>query len=480
MLAATAAFFFACSDDSSSDNGAGAKDGKVTVETSGTIKVDSKNKTVIMAVPNTEEVCVNEDAGIYKWENVDFGTDSTYSKYLFVGDTLVMLDCEEIDEEGEPRYCDDYGQMLVGGNKSNLNGTWKAVPCMYDVEDSVSSCFKPCSEVKGGKLTDEEMDEAFTVRRSLKDDEDMATAMATPPQIDDNLLDRMTCLTPEELTRKGFDEGVVTISGTSVSSKVTYYYEVDDDFDDDFDDYMNSRFMSRLYSNLADGYFDLPGFGNLDEEDSSGVEEYEKDAGINVLKQTKNSVSFKFKDQTFSVSVKEFRSFEEGRSVSFTIGYNKISCDYQEEEGEVTKNTCNAQYGEFFDKGTRRDANDNEITIAYEYEKSNEKTFSKCIESIEDSVYALTSDKSNSDDDGDCGRIIQEYYVCSASGSINSNCDYMAYQECIAAATDDDTDVIASPDWELYKKATSSSELAKKKFLKVSRKFARKMKKFAE
>jgi hypothetical protein len=56
----------------------------------------------------------------------------------------------------------------------------------------------------------------------------------------------------------------------------------------------------------------------------------------------------------------------------------------------------------------------------------------------------------------------------------------MAYQECIAAATDDDTDVIASPDWELYKKATSSSELAKKKFLKVSRKFARKMKKFAE
>ena len=55
MLAATSAFFFACSDDSSSDNGTGGNGGKVTIEYSGSIKVDAENQTMVVAIPETLE-----------------------------------------------------------------------------------------------------------------------------------------------------------------------------------------------------------------------------------------------------------------------------------------------------------------------------------------------------------------------------------------------------------------------------------------
>ncbi|MBR2198811.1 MAG: hypothetical protein IJ909_10505 [Fibrobacter sp.] len=483
MLAATSAFFFACSDDSSSDNGTGGNGGKVTIEYSGSIKVDAENQTMVVAIPEKEEACVNEDAGVYKWRTVDFGTDTSYSKYMFVGDTLVIIDCDEMDDEGKLHDCDYGGQMLVGGKKGNVNGTWRAVPCMYDTEDTTSICFKPCSEVKGGKLTDEEMDKALTVRRSLNEDEDLLTAMTAPVTIDSNLIDRMTCLTPEELTKKGFNEGTVTISGNSISAKVTSYYKVDTD-DDVFDDYMNSEFMSRFYSNLADGDPSLPGFGNLDEEDSSDVERYRELAGVTVLKQTKNSVSFKFLDKTFSLNVKEYSKSIDKVVTAFGIEFDGTRCDFQEEYGEVTKNTCTSNYGEFFDKDTEKDADGNSITVAYEYEKSNYKIFDNCIDNMMDSIYALIESKNkSSDDDGDdCAALSAAYSRCMLTSDIEEYYDLECpevvedYTECaINAPTTADNSVRS-----LNKKAIASREQAKKEFLKVSRKFARMLKKLAE
>ena len=486
MLAATSAFFFACSDDSSSDNGTGGNGGKVTIEYSGSIKVDAENQTMVVAIPEKEEACVNEDAGVYKWRTVDFGTDTSYSKYMFVGDTLVIIDCDEMDDEGKLHDCDYGGQMLVGGKKGNVNGTWRAVPCMYDTEDTTSICFKPCSEVKGGKLTDEEMDKALTVRRSLKEDEDLLTAMTAPVSIDSNLIDRMTCLTPEELTKKGFNEGTVTISGNSISAKVTSYYKVDTD-DDVFDDYMNSEFMSRFYSNLADGDPSLPGFGNLDEEDSSDVERYRELAGVTVLKQTKNSVSFKFLDKTFSLNVKEYSKSIDKVVTAFGIEFDGTRCDFQEEYGEVTKNTCTSNYGEFFDKDTEKDANGNSITVAYEYEKSNYKIFDNCIDNMMDSVYALirSKDKSSDDDGDDCAALSAAYSRCmdileedGEAAALAAGCEEVSqdYAMCFMNAPTTADNSVRS----LNKKAIASREQAKKEFLKVSRKFARMLKKLAE
>ena len=374
MLAVTSAFFFACSDDSSSDSGTNG--GSVTIEVSGTISVDQENKAVVVAISNAEDVCVNEN-NTYAWKNVDFGVDSSFSKYLFLGDTLVIIDCEEIGKDGEPRYCDDEGHMFVGGKADDLNGTWKSVYCMYDTDDETSQCFKACKDV-GGKLTEEEMAKMY---------EDMFSSMSeldmdAEPEVDQKMMDRMTCLDEDDLKR--YSESVLKISGSSFSSKVTHSYGDDDNFDD----YMNSKFMSKFYKNLGSGDPSIPDTYYLTEEDSSGVEKYIKSAGIEVTKQTKNSVTFKFADQTFSVNIKKFNNSVDGREFSMSVSFNSMSCDLDAEEGEVTKSTCKAEYGEFFDKETVKDAAGNKITVAYEYEKSNEKDFDRCTDKMVDSVYA--------------------------------------------------------------------------------------------
>ena len=471
MLAVTSAFFFACSDDSSSDSGSNGN-GSVTIEVSGSITVDAEKQTAVIVVENNEDVCVNEN-NTYSWKNVDFGADTSYGKYLFVGDTLVIIDCEEMTKKGDMKYCDDDGQMLVGGKAGDINGTWKSVLCSYDVDDSVSTCFKSCDEV-GGKLTDEEMERMYEQMYSgmteLSDDE---------PAIDPKLMERMSCLDEDEMKR--YSEAVLKISGSSFSSKVTYNYGEKDSFDD----YMNSRFMSKLYKSLANGDPEIPSASYLTEEDSSGVEKYIKSAKIEVTSQTKNSVTFKFADQTFSVNIKKLSRTMDGSEFDMVVTANSTSCELESEEGEVTKSTCKAEYGEFFDKDTERDAAGNKITIADYYEKSNGRDFERCTEAMIDSLSAALKGKGGSSSGGDCDELSDAYTNCimmSYEEADASGCSDIAddYAECVMGSYetgvyDDDSD------WEtFYKKAESSAELAKKKFLKTARKFARKMEKFAE
>jgi hypothetical protein len=471
MLAATSAFFFACSDSSSSDSG---DNGSITVEASGSITVDAEKKTAIIVVDNNEDVCVNEN-NTYSWKNVDFGADTSYSKYLFVGDTLVIIDCEEMNSKGDMKYCDDVGQMLVGGKAGDINGTWKSVLCSYDVEDSVSSCFKSCDEV-GGKLTEEELEriyeEMYSKMAELSDDD------ADEPAIDPKLQERMTCLEEKDMNR--YAESVLKISGSSFSSKVTYNYGEKDSFDD----YMNSKFMSKLYKSLANGDPEIPSASYLTEEDSSGVEKYIKSAKIEVTSQTKTSVTFKFADQTFSVNIKKLNRTMDGSEFDMVVTANSKSCELESEEGEVTKSTCKAEYGEFFDKDTERDAAGNKITIADYYEKSNGRDFERCTETMMDSVYAAIKGKGGSSSGGDCEELSTAYSRCMLmdyEDAADAGCSDIAdeYADCVMGSYGSDT--YDDDDWEsLFKKAESSAELAKKKFLKNARKFARKMEKFAE
>ncbi len=449
MLAATSAFFFACGDDGSSDNGTGS--GSVTVEESGTIIVDTLKKTTIVVTEESEDACVNEGAGVYTWKTVDMGLDSSFSKYEFVGDTLVMYDCDYMDGEGDLGGCENAGQMMVGGDAPKLDGTWKAIFCMYDSEESETHCFKRCEDIPGGRLTEKE------------------AAALNPQELDSSLIDRMNCLTQMELTQYGLDEETVKISGNSISAKVTLYYD-----DEEFDDYMNSMFMTSLYRSLTNGRAVIPSPDLLTVEDSSGVAEYLSLSNIEVTKQNKNSVTFKIADQTVSVSVDEY-NLSERFEFAMTISVNGKSCALQEEEGEVSKRECNVEYEKFLEMSPYKDASGNEFVIAYEYEKSNEDEFEECSEALMDSLYAsIMKNEGGSMGDDNCGNIIQEYYVCTAAGSI-SNCNYSGYQECLAALTDENEMVSSFP-----KKAVSSREQAKKKFLKVSRKFARMIKKLAE
>ncbi len=433
MLAAISAVFFACSDDSSSDNGTGG--GSVTVELSGSIVVDTLNKTIITLVQEFEDECVNKGAGVYNWESVDHGLDSSYSKYEFIGDTLVVYDCEYVDDDGDFRYCDDEGQMMVGGKAGKLDGTWKTILCMYDTEDSESTCFTPCSEVSGGKLSEEEME---------KMSEEMEKAYAKDPEkaskMYENMIDRMTCLDNMEMQKRGLDEGTVKISGNEISTKSTQYY----DLDVLFDDFMNSEFMSKFYRSLANEDPYVPDYSYLIEEDSSDVEEYKESANVEVLKQTKSSVTFKVAGQTVSVDVDEYDISLDLFELSMSVSVNGKSCQLQVEEGEVTEGLCKSENGEFFKKSTIEDASGNKITIVSKYEKSNEDEYENCTESLMDSLYAAIR-KNNSSSSGD-----------------------------------DDYETSYDPAESFSKKAMSDRELAKKKFLKISRKFSRMLKKLAK
>lgn len=477
MLAATSAFFFACGDDSSSDNGVGGGSGSITVETSGTITVDAENKTAIVAIEESEDVCVNEGAGVYNWKNVNFGLDSSFSKYEFVGDTLVMFDCEYMDDEGDFRECDEEGQMMVGGKAGKLDGTWKAIPCMYDSDDSETVCFKPCSEVPGGKLSDEEMDKIYEeLEKMYKEDPEKASKKY------ESMMDRMTCLDKEQMQKVGINEGTVKISGDKITAKVTHYY----DLGEDFDDFMNSEFMSRFYRNLADGYPEVPAYYHLTEEDSSDVEEYKESANVEEVKQTKSSVSFKVAGQAVSVNVNKYEYSLDKFELSMAITVNGKTCQLQVEEGDVTKGQCKAENGEFFEKRTTDDASGNEITYVSGYEKSNENEYEKCTDGLMDSLSAAiskSSRNSNKDDD-DCDYVESAYQRCQMmdlEDAYNAGCSDIAdaYTYCLMDSYPT-TNETYDPAESFSKKVVSDREQAKKKFLKVSRKFSRMLKKLAE
>lgn len=460
MLAVTSAFFFACSDDSSSDSG-----NSEVIEQSGTLIVDEEKQTATAISQLTEEMCVRDEVTLeYAWKSVDFGTDSNFMKYEFVGDTLVVFDYDDWDEEYSTN-----GQMYVGGKAGKLDGTWKSTYCSYSSEKKASTCYKPCSEVKAPKeLTEEEIMEMM---KDMTEEEMEAFA----EEYTDAMMDSF-CLDEEEL--EDYPDVTIKISGTSIKTTIKFNRT-----EEDFDDFTNSKFMTSFIGNLISGDGDVPGFSKLFKEDSSGMEKIAKTYKayqVEVSNQSKKNITFKFADQTLSVNFKTVNKSGENRELALDVSSGGKTCSLSEESGDVTKSTCKSEYGEYFDIDRVEGADGVKISVADEYEKSNESGFEDCVEDMMDSLFATIKGKGSSSDDDECDRIIQEYYACSASGSINSNCDFVAYQECVAAATDDDTYDVSSPDWELYKKATSSAELAKKKFLKNARKIARKLEKFAE
>lgn len=460
LLTVTSAFFFACSDDSSSDSG-----NSEVIEQSGTLIVDEEKQTVTIISQLTEEMCVRDEVTLeYAWKSIDFGTDSNFMKYEFVGDTLVVFDYDDWDEE----YSSS-GPMYVGGKAGKLDGTWKSTYCSYNSKEKASVCYKPCSEVKAPKeLTEEEIMEMM---KDMTEEEQEAFAEEYARSMMDSF-----CLDEEDL--EDHPDVTLKISGSSFKTIIKINRT-----EEDFDDFTNSKFMTSFIGNLISGDGNVPSFSKLFKEDSSGMEKIAKTYKayqVEVSNQSKKNITFKFADQTLSVNFKTVNQSGENRELAMDVSSGGKTCSLSEESGDVTKSTCKSEYGEYFDIDRIEGADGVKISVADEYEKSNESGFEDCVEDMMDSLFATIKGKGSSSDDDECDRIIQEYYACSASGSINSNCDFVAYQECVAAATDDDTYDVSSPDWELYKKASSSAELAKKKFLKNARKIARKLEKFAE
>ena len=432
ILAGIAATFFACGD-----NGSSASDNSNEFKASGTIKVDEKNHTAVTVVNNTETLCVYENLE-YSWKTVNWGEDRDSVKYEFVGDTLVIYKgYGSFDQEFS-----QYGDMFVGGSAGSLNGTWHSTLCEYDSERKKSSCRSLCSDVKNIESDWMKAFEELLMIGCVEDDE------------------------VKKVTLK--------ISGSDFTTSIEYPQSLRKNV---FDDYMNSEFMSEFYYNLKKGYTSVPSVSYLRYEDSTDVEDYIEDSVVTIISQTKNSVSFKFKEQTLSVKVGEYERGDDKETVSMDISYNGKTCNLTNEAGVVTKSICKAEYGEYFDKSTDKDVDGNVVTYVLDYEKSNGREFSDCVEDVLDSVYAAAR-KLEKETEGDedevedeCESLYRDYIDCAYQGY--SNCSKYLEQYTLCSSSTIESDVVA-----LSKKATATD--SKEAFLKRQKKLVRWAEKFAE
>ena len=454
MLAGTAALFCACSDDSSSGSD------NYTYEESGTFVADTQNKTITTTVQTKVDLCVNEN-NTYSWKEMNLGDEKAYMKYKFVGDSLVIFrECSSSFS-----YCSDRGLMFVGGKAGNLDGTWKSVTCEYDADDEKSRCYTLCSNVPGGRLTEEEAMEMYESGKikSWDDIEENPTLAA-----------RLSCIDDEYMN--DYTEMTIKISGSSFTTTTKYSASTEETFTD----YTNSRFMTSLLEDLRRGRIDVPNISRLFREDSSDMEdliEALKSYDIVLTSQTRNSLTFKYKDEMLSINIGNVSIEDESGSLSMTISSSKKTCSLEEESGVVTESTCKAEYGEFFSKEREEDALGNEFTYADYYEKSNEKDFEKCAEALLDSLFSKGKSTSNS---GDCSELESEYTDCLYRGG---TCTDIAseYSECLMNNSSY-YDYDSGYNYEFFKKFGEKSNAleAKKAFVKNLRSFAREMNRAAK
>ena len=447
MLAGTAAMFLACGDDSSSSS-------NLTYEQSGSVVVDAVNKTAVTTVSMTEDLCVNEN-NTYNWREVNLGEDKDYFKYDFKGDTLILFQgCSSSFSS-----CNDNGLMFVGGKAGDVDGSWKSTNCRYNSYYKESSCFIACSDVPGGKLTEEEAERMYESGqiKSWDEFEENPTLAA-----------RLSCLDEKDMSKN--PQISLKVSGSSFTVSIKYSIESETEFDD----YTNSRFMTSLLEDLRRGSIDVPDISRLFREDSADMKDLIstlKDYNIELASQSKTSISFKYKDETLSIKIDDVDYGEDNASLSMTISSGKKTCSFESEAGAVTSGTCKAEYGEFFSKETEEDAAGNEFKVAYAYSKSNERDFEKCAEALLDSLFAKGTPSKNVVTD-DCSSLYDAYeYVCENASTSAEMDECMTLQSNYLSCISDSYSIYSV----LTKKASVGAKMEKKQFIQDARSLARKL-----
>jgi hypothetical protein len=473
LFAVSAATFFACSDDSSSDNGVNGGSGTVTETTTGSIVLDEANQTFTAVAKDQEELCVKEGFD-YSWKTVDWGDDSIKFKYEFVGDTLVLYRNDSYYDDED--YSPSHGQMYVGGKGGSLNGTWKSTLCSYSAKEG-STCAKACKDV-GGKLTEEDMERYYEQMYASMDE------LTDEPEIDQSFMDRMSCVDEND-----YAEVTLKISGTSFTATEKYHYEQDLDFDD----YTNSRFMARFYESLIRKDPEVPSLSYLFREDSAGVKEFIEDYEkykVTVASQTKKSITFNVMEtENITITVDEVSASDYSGKVTMTLKTSTGSCKLLEEEGEVSKKTCSTEYDAYFEMDREKDATGKEINYAEYFARNNEREFESCAEDLMDSLFAKFAGKSSTSDNPLCDSYKEAYDECVAVMGADYCESYQYYYEsCLEggeySSYDPYEDYYEEGDWApLYKKASSAVSAAKaknEKIVKTSRKIARSLRRIAQ
>jgi|GEM_PF-1963250 len=476
LFAVSTATFFACGDDSSDEKSNSLGGGEAVTESlSGTLVVDATNQRLKVLSMDEMEMCVSENFD-YSWKKVNFGEDTTYFRYEFVDDSLVLYEGRGSGKKVE--YANQ-GMMFTGGSAGDLNGTWKYALCAYDSAAFESICFKRCEEV--GKLTFDE-EERYNKLESK--------GVKKGSQYWDEyvqLREKATCLEKHEVP-----EITIGISGESISETVTYFTK-----ERDFDDFTNSETMANFYQGLFSLSPSTPSFSGLFEEDTIGVKKVVRAFSklkLAIVEQSKKSITFQIKDSDrIAVNIKTVSSSNEIDKLEMEVSHGETKCPLLKETGDVSKSNCSKSNGEFFKKDEVTDVDDNVLIVANYYSKDNSKEFRNCVGKMMNELLNTGKDFDEIDDDDDCEAIAERYYGCTGTTcqdimeqyyecigfSSNTGYDYGDY-EYDYGDYDYGSEYGSDDEYSFYKKASAGAEITKEKFIRSARHLARTLERIAK
>lgn len=128
-------FFAACgSDNSSGADESSSHSASPSASESASLSVD-ESKHILMTTNKkiTEGFCVIDEDENFSWKSLKIYGGADSSKYEFVGDTLVLYDIYDGEQ-------DEYGEMMVGGTSGNIYGTWTYTGCYFDPQRMNKIC----------------------------------------------------------------------------------------------------------------------------------------------------------------------------------------------------------------------------------------------------------------------------------------------------------------------------------------------------
>ena len=97
--------------------------------------IDEASQTLSMYINEGTGACVKEDSN-YTWKtDLLVYPDTIIYKYFFRGDTLVLQQCDNEDDE---EYCYK-GTMFLDGNAGSIYGKWRPLNCYYTTTETKCS-----------------------------------------------------------------------------------------------------------------------------------------------------------------------------------------------------------------------------------------------------------------------------------------------------------------------------------------------------
>lgn len=288
-----------------------------------TVRIDESKKTLIIDVKESKTYCTTDKN--HKSFSMKDHEEVLYEpfKYAFVGDTLVMYECEPVMDLSDVNfeYCSIAGSMYTGGKKGNLQGSWKNLGCIWDSSDKKSYCGIPGVE-------------SFESINIGKD----------------------------YVETKAFEDA------SSYSPKEIPLYD--------------TYFMEKLWGFLMMKNA-IPSVSELNQYYTSRS----KEENIKIGKKTDNSISFAIKDVDFKIERKKAEWDDHNTQVVLSVSVADSSCDmeYESRSGYgITSEFCDAKYAEYYSYMNLYGSSNERVFV---FERNGMGEFEKCLEGVKKQMF---------------------------------------------------------------------------------------------